>query len=247
MFDLNDVKKSKIVCTVTGVLGIVSFILFVFWIFAYLNNLNSRFDEQISFFDYIGYFNFTDYAKCLGMFISIAFVFVKKFNVQNIIFTTICALYIVYFVDCFLYSLTKLSDNPYGGLHILYIIVYILFVTSVIVYAITHFLSDKIIKTALKISKICIVVCIIISIISHIALSYTTNNIPVYIDFIFIQCGIYIWFYPRNFIKRKPKNISPADMIQSEIDQLDKEFAFGNISQEEYQDRKNAIIDKAIK
>ena len=114
-------------------------------------------------------------------------------------------------------------------------------------YGIVYFLPEKFTKAILKISKTFIIIFIITSVISHIVLSFMTNNVGFFVDVILVQCGIYIWFYPRSLIKRKPKNSSPADRIQSEIDQLDKEFAFGNISQEEYQERKDAIIDNAIK
>lgn len=222
-----------------GFCGIVSLAMFIIF--------NLEYISYFGFLKYISFFGFRDYSFFLGIFISIALVFVKKTNIQNVISIMAGIVYIVYFASCFLYSSMKLSDSSNKELHMLYIIGYILFAISVIAYVIAYFVPNSIIKMILIISKICIVGCIIISIVSSIVFLHITGIIEFYIDIVPIQCGIYIWFYPRSLIKRKPKNISPADRIQSEIDWLDKEFAFGNISQEEYQERKDAIIDNAIK
>ena len=236
---MSDVKKARIVCMITGILGIVSLAVYIFSCFKYIS--------YFGLFEYLSFFTFSDYAICLGMCVSITLMFLKKSNVLNIIFAIVSVLYTLYFVSYIFYLVPILSKGEGFGLKLLYLMGYILFIFSIISYNILYFLSHKITEMLLKISKISMTICIVISIAGHIILLFATNDIPFYIDFIFIQCGIYIWFYPRSLIKRKPKNISTADRIQSEIDQLDKDFAFGNISREEYQERKNAIIDSVIK
>ena len=241
---MSDVKKARIVCMVTGIFGIFFLTFYVFNVLELINTLDI---DGYNFFEYLSHVGFSTYAMLFGGCISVILVFIKKPNVQNIIFAIISVLYTLYFVS-YIFCLVSILFKVEGfGLGVLYLMGYVLFIFSIISYNILYFLSHKATETILKMSKISMVICIIISIALHIIVSLATNDISFYIDFIFIQCGIYIWFYPRSLIKRKPKNISTADRIQSEIDQLDKEFAFGNISQEEYQERKDAIIDNAIK
>ena len=241
---MSDVKKARIVCMITGIFGILSLTIYVFEIFDFLNSLGNH---TYGFWEYFSHVGFGIYTMLLGSCISIALMFIQKPNVQMIIFAIMCVLYSLYFIGNICYLLPILFKVEGFGLGVLYLMGYVLFIFSIISYNILYFLSHKATETILKMSKISMVICIIISIALHIIVSLATNDISFYIDFIFIQCGIYIWFYPRSLIKRKPKNISTADRIQSEIDRLDKEFAFGNISQEEYQERKDAIIDNAIK
>ena len=196
---MSDVKKARIVCIMIGFCGIVSLAMFIIF--------NLEYISYFGFLKYISFFGFRDYSFFLGIFISIALVFVKKTNIQNVISIMAGIVYIVYFASCFLYFSMKLSDSSNKELHMLYIIGYILFAISVIAYVIAYFVPNSIIKMILIISKICIVGCIIISIVSSIVFLHITGIIEFFILTLCLFSAEYIFGFIRQVLSKENRKI----------------------------------------
>ena len=186
---MSDVKKSRIVCMITGIFGILSLTIYVFEVFDFLNSLGNH---TYGFWEYFSHVGFGIYTMLLGSCISIALMFIQKPNVQMIIFAIMCVLYSLYFIGNICYLLPILFDGQGFGLKLLFVVSYILFISSIMGYGIVYFLPEKFTKAILKISKTFIIIFIITSVISHIVLSFMTNNVGFFVDVILVQCGIYI-------------------------------------------------------